>query len=88
MKQWLLNLVKTFFKRYHWGFMLAGSVTFALAATSWVLESSETYWIWHRYDIITTLLPVKLTKASQLSGTRWGPAPLLELLIPPPYWQF
>ena len=35
--------------------MLAGFVALAMAAISWKLETSESYWIWHRYDEIGSL---------------------------------
>ncbi|CAN1293249.1 Transmembrane protein 8B [Linum perenne] len=49
MRRWLDNLIKTVWRRFRWGFLIAGFVALALAAVSWTLESSETYWIWHRY---------------------------------------
>lgn len=45
----LSNLVKTLLRRFRWGFVLAGFSALAMAAISWKLESSESYWIWHRY---------------------------------------
>lgn len=50
LKVWLRNLIKTFFKRFRWVFLLAGFTTLAFAAISWKLETSESYWIWHRYN--------------------------------------
>ncbi|KAM5555409.1 hypothetical protein ABKV19_023357 [Rosa sericea] len=47
VRGWLKDLIKTVFKRFRWGFVLAGSTALAMAAISWTLESSETYWIWH-----------------------------------------
>ncbi|KAM1053198.1 hypothetical protein ACFX2I_000667 [Malus domestica] len=44
---WLKNLIKTTFRRFRWGFILAGLVALAIAASSWVLETNESYWIWH-----------------------------------------
>ncbi|GAB4861707.1 hypothetical protein Ancab_036960 [Ancistrocladus abbreviatus] len=43
----LLNAIKSFLKRFRWGFMLAGFVALTMAAVSWHLETSESYWIWH-----------------------------------------
>lgn len=43
----LSNLVKTLLRRFRWGFVLAGFSALAMAAISWKLESSESYWIWH-----------------------------------------
>ncbi|XP_061341278.1 uncharacterized protein LOC133287643 [Gastrolobium bilobum] len=53
IKQWLYNLVKTLLRRFRWGFLLAGFVALAMAATSWTLETSENYWIWHSFWHIT-----------------------------------
>ncbi|XAR63037.1 hypothetical protein NMG60_11022823 [Bertholletia excelsa] len=47
IKGWLRNLFKTLVKRFRWGFVLAGFTALAMAAISWTLESTETYWIWH-----------------------------------------
>ncbi|CAN1293256.1 Transmembrane protein 8B [Linum perenne] len=49
MRRWLDNLIKTVWRRFRWGFLIAGFVALALAAVSWTLESSETYWIWHSF---------------------------------------
>ncbi|GMI66827.1 hypothetical protein like AT2G46060 [Hibiscus trionum] len=46
-RDWLWNIVNTVKKRYRLDFMLAGFIALAMAALSWNLESSETYWIWH-----------------------------------------
>ncbi|KAJ6972367.1 hypothetical protein D5086_025934 [Populus alba] len=43
----LSTLVKTLLRRFRWGFVLAGFSALAMAAISWKLESSESYWIWH-----------------------------------------
>ncbi|CAK7348855.1 unnamed protein product [Dovyalis caffra] len=43
----LNDLVKTLLRRFQWGFVLAGFTALAMAAISWKLESSESYWIWH-----------------------------------------
>ncbi|XP_050386865.1 uncharacterized protein LOC126803146 isoform X2 [Argentina anserina] len=47
IRGWLKNLIKTIFKSFRWGFVLAGFTTLAMAAISWTLESTKTYWIWH-----------------------------------------
>ncbi|PWA97016.1 EGF-like domain-containing protein [Artemisia annua] len=47
IKGWLPNLVKTVLKRFQWFFVLAGFVALAMAAISWSLESTESYWFWH-----------------------------------------
>ncbi|KAE9595498.1 hypothetical protein Lalb_Chr17g0339421 [Lupinus albus] len=49
IKQRLRDLVKTTLRRFHWGFALAGFVTLVMAASSWVLENSQTYWFWHSF---------------------------------------
>jgi hypothetical protein len=38
--------------------MLAGFTALAMAAISWKLETSESYWIWHRY---TNLMKLSLS---------------------------
>lgn len=43
----LQNLIKTVLRRFRWGFLLAGFTALAMAAISWKLETSESYWIWH-----------------------------------------
>nr|GMD61960.1 uncharacterized protein LOC109184895 isoform X2 [Ipomoea batatas] len=47
IKTWIHNLIKTLLKRFRWGFLLAGFMALAMAAVSWKLETSESYWIWH-----------------------------------------
>lgn len=47
VREWLRNLVKTLLRQFRWGFVLAGSTALAMAAISWKLETSESYWIWH-----------------------------------------
>nr|XP_027108392.1 uncharacterized protein LOC113728094 isoform X2 [Coffea arabica]XP_027115244.1 uncharacterized protein LOC113733209 isoform X2 [Coffea arabica] len=47
IKEWIRNLVDTLLRRYRWGFVIAGFVALAMAAISWKLENSQTYWIWH-----------------------------------------
>lgn len=47
MREWLRNLVKTFFRRFRWGFLIAGFLALTVAGISWKLETSESYWIWH-----------------------------------------
>ncbi|KAJ9539325.1 hypothetical protein OSB04_032058 [Centaurea solstitialis] len=44
---WLHNVIKTVIRRFRWFFVLAGFVALAMAATSWSLESTESYWFWH-----------------------------------------
>lgn len=52
IRAWVINLFHVLLKRFHWGFLLAGFSALAMAAISWKLETSRTYWIWHRYDEI------------------------------------
>ncbi|XP_022870708.1 uncharacterized protein LOC111389941 isoform X3 [Olea europaea var. sylvestris] len=47
LKRWTHRLIKTLVKRFRWGFILAGFMALAMAAISWKLESTESYWIWH-----------------------------------------
>ncbi|XP_028096285.1 uncharacterized protein LOC114296201 isoform X2 [Camellia sinensis] len=47
VKVWLHNLMKTILKRFRWGYVLAAFTALAMAAISWTLESSESYWVWH-----------------------------------------
>nr|GEU89199.1 EGF-like domain-containing protein [Tanacetum cinerariifolium] len=47
IKRWFPNLVKTIRKRFRWFFVLAGFVALAMAAISWSLESTKSYWFWH-----------------------------------------
>ncbi|KAJ4837171.1 hypothetical protein Tsubulata_027054 [Turnera subulata] len=47
VKAWLKSLIKTLLRRFRWGFVLMGFAALAMAAISWNLESSESYWIWH-----------------------------------------
>lgn len=48
IRAWVINLFRVLLKRFHWGFLLAGFTALAMAAISWKLETSRTYWIWHR----------------------------------------
>ncbi|KAJ4892412.1 transmembrane protein-related [Raphanus sativus] len=47
VKEWFSSLIKTLKKRFHWGFMAAGLVAFTMAAVSFKVETSSSYWIWH-----------------------------------------
>ncbi|KAL3622148.1 hypothetical protein CASFOL_033559 [Castilleja foliolosa] len=46
-KGWIQNIIKTIIKRFRWGFIIAGFAALTMAAVSWKLESTESYWIWH-----------------------------------------
>ncbi|MQL77459.1 hypothetical protein Taro_009871 [Colocasia esculenta] len=52
-RTWFFNLMRTARKRFHWRFLLLGFITLAAAGTSWKLETSESYWIWHSLWHIT-----------------------------------
>jgi hypothetical protein len=41
--------------------MLAGFTALAMAAISWKLETSESYWVWHRYTNIDETLSLSLS---------------------------
>ncbi|PHU09569.1 hypothetical protein BC332_21429 [Capsicum chinense] len=47
VKAWIHNFIWSLLKRFRWGFILAGFIALAMAAISWRLETSQTYWIWH-----------------------------------------
>ncbi|XP_058754305.1 uncharacterized protein LOC131627466 isoform X2 [Vicia villosa] len=49
IKLWLYNLVKALIRRFRWGFILAGLAALIMAGIGWILETSETYWIWHSF---------------------------------------
>ncbi|KAK9103682.1 hypothetical protein Sjap_020936 [Stephania japonica] len=46
-KVWLYNLLKTIRSRFRWIFVLVGFVLVAMAAVSWKMEGTASYWIWH-----------------------------------------
>ncbi|XP_057981476.1 uncharacterized protein LOC131166878 isoform X2 [Malania oleifera] len=47
VRGWLHNFIKTLIRRFRWPFVLAGFTALTMAAISWTLETSESYWIWH-----------------------------------------
>ncbi|CAI8607563.1 unnamed protein product [Vicia faba] len=49
IKLWFYNLVKALIRRFRWGFILAGFAALIMAGIGWILETSETYWIWHSF---------------------------------------
>ncbi|KDP28600.1 hypothetical protein JCGZ_14371 [Jatropha curcas] len=53
IRRWFNNLLKTLLRRFRWGFLLVGFTALAMAAISWKLESTESYWIWHSMWHIT-----------------------------------
>ncbi|KAF8033278.1 hypothetical protein BT93_D2011 [Corymbia citriodora subsp. variegata] len=71
IREWLRNIVKTFFRRFRWGFLIAGFVALTLAGISWKLESSESYWIWHslwHVTIYTSSFFFLCSKANPING--------------------
>ncbi|XP_057499301.1 uncharacterized protein LOC130783595 isoform X2 [Actinidia eriantha] len=76
IKGWLHNLIKTLLKRFRWGFVLAAFAALAMAAISWTLESSESYWIWHsvwHVSIYTSSFLFLCSKANVVDGENRGP---------------
>ncbi|KAL3536800.1 hypothetical protein ACH5RR_000166 [Cinchona calisaya] len=47
IREWVRNLIHTLLKRFRWAFVIAGFAALTMAAISWKLEKSDTYWIWH-----------------------------------------
>uniref|UniRef100_A0A5B7BQZ2 EGF-like domain-containing protein n=1 Tax=Davidia involucrata TaxID=16924 RepID=A0A5B7BQZ2_DAVIN len=47
IRDWLRGLLKKLLKCFRWGFVLAGFTALAMAVISWILETTESYWIWH-----------------------------------------
>ncbi|KAL8136394.1 hypothetical protein V2J09_002395 [Rumex salicifolius] len=41
------NMLRSLQKYFRWGFIIAGLLAFAMAAVSWTLETTQSYWIWH-----------------------------------------
>ncbi|KAK9280360.1 hypothetical protein L1049_014049 [Liquidambar formosana] len=73
---WLRNLIKTLLRRFRWGFVLAGFTALAMAAISWKLETSESYWIWHsmwHVSIYTSSFLFLCSKANTENGENEGP---------------
>ncbi|KAK4268816.1 hypothetical protein QN277_022052 [Acacia crassicarpa] len=82
IKLWLYNLVKTLLRRFRWGFVLAGFAALAMAATSWTLESSETYWFWHSWwhiAIYTSSFFFLCSKANIVDDDENPPPPTSEI---------
>ncbi|KAI6707687.1 hypothetical protein NL676_010649 [Syzygium grande] len=77
IREWLHNLVKTFFRRFRWGFLIAGFVALTMAGISWKLETSESYWIWHslwHVTIYTASFFFLCSKATPINGDDQRPA--------------
>ncbi|XP_010523764.1 PREDICTED: uncharacterized protein LOC104802040 [Tarenaya hassleriana] len=47
VKEWFGNSIRKLKKRLRWGFVVAGLITFTMAAISFKVETSSSYWIWH-----------------------------------------
>ncbi|XP_043717415.1 uncharacterized protein LOC122665353 isoform X1 [Telopea speciosissima] len=47
IRGWMSYFFGTLRKRFRWAFVLMGFVALSMAAISWKLENSESYWIWH-----------------------------------------
>ncbi|GKU88041.1 hypothetical protein SLEP1_g2353 [Rubroshorea leprosula] len=80
MREWLRNLLqnllKTVLRRFRWGFLLAGFIALAMAATSWKLEASESYWIWHsvwHVTIYTSSFFFLCSKVTDINGENERP---------------
>ncbi|XP_028075756.1 uncharacterized protein LOC114277989 isoform X1 [Camellia sinensis] len=76
IKGWLHNLMMTLVKRFRWEFVLAGFAVLAMAAISWTLESSQSYWIWHsvwHVTIYTSSFLFLCSKAKTRDGENEGP---------------
>ncbi|EXC35101.1 hypothetical protein L484_021463 [Morus notabilis] len=76
VRGWLHNLIKRIFKRFHWGYVLAGFTALAMAAISWKLETSESYWIWHsiwHVTIYTSSFFFLCSKANNVNNDEEGP---------------
>ncbi|XP_059658383.1 uncharacterized protein LOC132304660 [Cornus florida] len=48
LKAWFKKLMRTLCERFHWGYVLLGSISLSVAVTSREVETSQNYWIWHR----------------------------------------
>ncbi|GAB2271735.1 hypothetical protein Dimus_006565 [Dionaea muscipula] len=47
IRNFIVNAARMFLKRFRLGFVVAGLIALTMAAISWKLETSESYWIWH-----------------------------------------
>ncbi|GMN44976.1 hypothetical protein TIFTF001_014167 [Ficus carica] len=82
VKGWLHGLIKTILKRFCWGFVLAGFTALAMAAISWKLETSESYWIWHsiwHVTIYTSSFFFLCSKANNVNNSEGPPDRNYEL---------
>ncbi|KAH7848721.1 hypothetical protein Vadar_006706 [Vaccinium darrowii] len=76
IRVWLKNLVKKLVRRFRWGFVLAGFTALGMAAISWTLESSESYWVWHslwHVSIYTSSFLFLCSKANTVDGENQEP---------------
>ncbi|CAK9156746.1 unnamed protein product [Ilex paraguariensis] len=74
---WIHDLIVTLIKRFRWGFVLAGFTALAMAAISWKLETSSSYWIWHsvwHVSIYTSSFLFLCSKVKTLHCEDQGPS--------------
>ncbi|KAL9430210.1 hypothetical protein AB3S75_025569 [Citrus x aurantiifolia] len=74
--EWLRNFMKTILRRFRWGFVLVGFAALAMAAISWKLETSQSYWIWHsiwHVSIYTSSFFFLCSKVSSLNSENQRP---------------
>ncbi|KAK6918348.1 NGX6/PGAP6/MYMK [Dillenia turbinata] len=75
IRAWFENIVRILLKRFRWGFVLSGFTALAMAAISWTLESSESYWIWHsiwHVSIYTSSFFFLCSKANNINDNDQG----------------
>lgn len=68
--------MKTILRRFRWGFVLVGFAALAMAAISWKLETSQSYWIWHsiwHVSIYTSSFFFLCSKVSSLNSENQRP---------------
>lgn len=76
IRGWIENLIKTLLKRFRWVFVLGGFFALAMAAISWKLETSQSYWIWHslwHVSIYTSSFLFLCSKVKTASGENQRP---------------
>ncbi|KAJ0054471.1 hypothetical protein Pint_00462 [Pistacia integerrima] len=79
------NLIKTLLLRFRWAFVLVGFTALAMAAISWKLESSESYWIWHsvwHVTIYTSSFFFLCSKVDNVNSENPGPVEASYELTP------
>ncbi|XP_042001926.1 uncharacterized protein LOC121751274 [Salvia splendens] len=76
IKEWFRSVIKTLIKRFRWGFVIAGFAALAMAAVSWKMESTQSYWIWHslwHISIYSSSFLFLCSKANTTTCERDGP---------------